>query len=243
MRNRVAIGIIVVAVALVVSLNYFGLQRGEHASENEAKEATEQGAKQAKKAPPPVAAPKINKEYGARELAALGAGANPGRYRDMDGSVVTLHTDKGNIVIKLFDRLAPITVDNFLRLAAAGYYKDMTFHRVEPGFVIQTGDPTATGRGGPGWQIPDEIHAKNSFEIGTVGMANSGPNTGGSQFFICMGAAHYLDQKHTAFGQVLEGMDVVNSIAVGDGFDGVTIEKRWTPTTAAQRDKKPGGSA
>jgi len=118
----------------------------------------------------------------------------------------------GNITIAL-DPAMPITSGNFETLAGKGYYNGVIFHRVMDGFMIQGGDPTGTGRGGPGYRIPDEFGTNNQNDRGTVAMANSGPNTGGSQFFINLVDNNYLDTKHPVFGRVIEGMDVVDAIA------------------------------
>ena len=220
-RSKLGLAVaVVLALAIVVIANYFSVIREQRADRSREEEAAQQARE---KTPPPK--PEGNNMFGAEELKALGAGADPEKYADVDGSVVRIQTDKGDIVIRLFDEDAPITVDNFLRLAAAGFYDGLVFHRVEPGFVIQTGDPKGTGMGGPGWQIPDEIHENNRLERGTVGMANSGPNTGGSQFFVCMKRSEHLDERHTAFGEVLEGMQVVEAIRVKDAMRKVVIEK------------------
>ena len=127
---------------------------------------------------------------------------------------VTLETNKGNIVIQLYDDM-PITTGNFEKLVKQGFYDNTIFHRVIDGFMIQGGDPTGTGMGGPGYTIQDEFtHAGgNKNKRGTISMANAGPNTGGSQFFINLVDNDYLDSKHPAFGEVIEGMDVVDAIA------------------------------
>ena len=127
---------------------------------------------------------------------------------------VTLETSKGNIVIQLYDDM-PITTGNFEKLVKKGFYDGTIFHRVIDGFMIQGGDPTGTGMGGPGYTIQDEFtHAGgNKNNRGTISMANAGPNTGGSQFFINLVDNNYLDSKHPAFGEVIEGMDVVDAIA------------------------------
>lgn len=106
----------------------------------------------------------------------------------------------------------PVTAGNFETLVNKGYYNNVIFHRVIPGFMLQGGDPTGTGRGGPGYMIKDEFGPANRNNRGTVAMANSGPNTGGSQFFINLVDNNYLDIKHPVFGQVVEGMDVVDKI-------------------------------
>ena len=128
-------------------------------------------------------------------------------------STATLHTNHGAIAIELFDDDAPKTVDNFLKLSRDGFYDGVIFHRVIPDFMIQGGDPTGTGTGGPGYQFEDEFN-ENKVVRGALAMANAGPNTNGSQFFIvATEAASWLDGKHTVFGRVTEGMDVVDTIS------------------------------
>ena len=125
----------------------------------------------------------------------------------------TLHTNYGPIAIELFDDDAPKTVENFLKLARDGFYNGVIFHRVIPDFMIQGGDPTGTGSGGPGYQFEDEFN-DNKVVRGALAMANAGPNTNGSQFFIVTTeAASWLDGKHTVFGRVTDGMDVVDTIS------------------------------
>jgi peptidyl-prolyl cis-trans isomerase B (cyclophilin B) len=127
-------------------------------------------------------------------------------------SQVTLHTNHGAIEIELFDDDAPKTVENFLRLSREGFYDGLIFHRVIPGFMIQGGDPKGTGSGGPGYQFEDEIN-QHKIVRGALAMANAGPNTNGSQFFVVTTeAAAWLDGKHTVFGQVTSGMEAVDSI-------------------------------
>jgi cyclophilin family peptidyl-prolyl cis-trans isomerase len=124
----------------------------------------------------------------------------------------TMQTNHGSIRIELFDEDAPKTVDNFTKLARDGFYDGVIFHRVIPDFMIQGGDPTGTGSGGPGYQFEDEFN-ENKIERGALAMANAGPNTNGSQFFIVTAdACPWLDGKHTVFGRVISGMDVVDSI-------------------------------
>ncbi len=125
----------------------------------------------------------------------------------------TMHTNHGTIELELFDDDAPKTVGNFKKLAADGFYDGVIFHRVIPDFMIQGGDPTGTGSGGPGYQFEDEFNA-NKVERGALAMANAGPNTNGSQFFIVTAdACPWLDGKHTVFGRVASGMDVVDTIS------------------------------
>lgn len=123
-----------------------------------------------------------------------------------------LHTSEGDVTVEFYASEAPQTVNNFVFLARDGFYDGVIFHRVIPGFMVQGGDPTGTGRGGPGYQFRDETHAKTSYNRGTLAMANSGPNTNGSQFFI-MHADYPLPNQYSIFGEVTDGLDVVDSIA------------------------------
>jgi cyclophilin family peptidyl-prolyl cis-trans isomerase len=134
----------------------------------------------------------------------------------------TLATSEGEIRIELFADRAPKTVRNFVDLAKKGFYDGTTFHRVIPGFMIQGGDPKGDGTGGPGYEIPDEFHPELSHSgPGILSMANAGPNTGGSQFFITLAATSWLDRKHAVFGKVIGGQSVVEKIAAAprDGRD------------------------
>lgn len=126
-------------------------------------------------------------------------------------SKVLLKTSMGDITIQLYDNM-PQTAGNFQKLVEKGFYNDVIFHRVIDGFMIQGGDPTGTGSGGPGYTIDDEFAESNRNFRGTISMANSGPNTGGSQFFINLVDNNYLDDRHPVFGKVIEGMDVVDAI-------------------------------
>jgi peptidyl-prolyl cis-trans isomerase B (cyclophilin B) len=131
-------------------------------------------------------------------------------------SQAILHTNHGDITVELFDADAPKTVENFTKLAGDSFYDGVIFHRVIKDFMIQGGDPTGTGRGGPGYTFDDEQNDKKIVR-GALAMANAGPNTNGSQFFIVTtDAAPWLDGKHTVFGQVVDGMDVVDKIEGGD---------------------------
>ncbi len=131
--------------------------------------------------------------------------------------IATLITEKGEVIIELFSQGAPITVNNFVFLAEQGFYDGTTFHRVLPGFMAQGGDPTGTGGGGPGYRFEDEIiHGVTFNQEGLLAMANSGPGTNGSQFFITYGATLHLNGLHTIFGKVIEGMDVVNALTPRD---------------------------
>ncbi len=124
----------------------------------------------------------------------------------------TITTSKGDVTISFYNDDAPITVANFCTLAQNGFYDGVIFHRVIKDFMIQGGDPTGTGTGGPDYKFDDEIHANNKNNTGTIAMANSGPGTNGSQFFINVNDNNYLDTKHTVFGKVTAGMDVVTEI-------------------------------
>jgi len=124
-----------------------------------------------------------------------------------------LHTNHGVVELEFFHDDAPKTVDNFVKLARGGFYDGLIFHRVIPNFMIQGGDPTGTGSGGPGYSFEDEFNA-HKVERGTLAMANAGPNTNGSQFFfVTADACPWLDGKHTVFGKVTSGMDVVDAIS------------------------------
>ncbi|MCC6589894.1 MAG: peptidylprolyl isomerase [Bryobacterales bacterium] len=136
----------------------------------------------------------------------------------------TLEMSKGTIVCELFTKDAPKTVNNFVFLAREGFYDGTRFHRVIADFMIQGGDPTGTGRGGPGYRFEDETRGNpNRHKVGSLSMANAGPNTNGSQFFITHVVADWLDGKHTVFGQVTQGQDVVNAVQQGDTLNKVTI--------------------
>lgn len=133
----------------------------------------------------------------------------------MKNSIATFETSKGVFKIELFEDKVPGTAQNFISLAEKKYYDGLIFHRVIPDFMIQGGDPAGNGTGGPGYQIPDEFHPDLKHdEAGVLSMANAGPNTGGSQFFITLVATPWLDNRHAVFGKVVEGLDVVKSIGV-----------------------------
>ncbi len=138
--------------------------------------------------------------------------------------IATISTKKGDIRIKLHDDKAPRTVANFESLANKGFYDGLTFHRVIKDFMIQGGCPLGTGTGGPGYKFDDEFHPDLKHDgPGVLSMANAGPNTNGSQFFITHSAQPHLDGRHSVFGQVIEGQDVVNRIAQGDVMEKVTV--------------------
>ena len=136
----------------------------------------------------------------------------------------TLATTQGEIVVELFAKDAPITVNNFVFLAKDGFYNGTIFHRVLANFMIQGGDPTGTGRGGPGYRFDDETKGNpNRHERGVLSMANAGPGTNGSQFFVTHVPCDWLDGKHTVFGKVISGQSVVDSVKQGDTLTSVTI--------------------
>jgi peptidyl-prolyl cis-trans isomerase B (cyclophilin B) len=145
-------------------------------------------------------------------------------------------TTKGEIRVSLFPGEAPLTVANFVNLAQRGYYDGLTFHRVIANFMIQGGDPTGSGRGGPGYNFADEFHASRRHDsAGVLSMANAGPGTNGSQFFITHGPTPHLDDKHSVFGKVSAGLDVVNAIAQGDVMTTIVIEGDPSALLAAQQ--------
>ena len=134
----------------------------------------------------------------------------------------TIETEKGNLELELFARDAPMTVNNFVFLAGEGFYNGTTFHRVIPGFMAQGGDPTGTGTGNPGYFFADEF-SQHTHIAGALSMANSGPNTNGCQFFITYTPQHQLDGKHSVFGQLVEGMDVLEKLENGDIIKEIVI--------------------
>jgi peptidyl-prolyl cis-trans isomerase B (cyclophilin B) len=140
--------------------------------------------------------------------------------------VATIDTSRGAIVCDLFAKDAPKTVNNFVFLAREGFYDGTVFHRVIANFMVQGGDPTGTGRGGPGYRFDDETQGNpRKHQVGSLSMANAGPNTNGSQFFVTHIATDWLDGKHTVFGQVKSGQDVVNKIQQGDVLKSVTVQE------------------
>ena len=151
---------------------------------------------------------------------------------------VVISTTKGDIELALYPSKAPVTVANFLNLANRGYYKGITFHRVIPDFMIQGGDPTGTGMGGPGYRFEDECRPDLRHDgPGVLSMANAGPGTNGSQFFITHVPTDWLNGKHTVFGKVTEGQSVVDSIKQGDTISGITIEDNADDLFAEQADR------
>jgi peptidyl-prolyl cis-trans isomerase B (cyclophilin B) len=144
-----------------------------------------------------------------------------------------IHTDKGLMKVEFYEKDAPVTVDNFIKLAGEGYYDGLAFHRVIPDFVIQGGCPYSkdmsdprVGTGGPGYKIKCELDGNNQYhDRGVLSMAHAGRNTGGSQFFICHSRSNtkHLDRQHTCFGKVVEGLDVIDKIRKGDKIEKITI--------------------
>ncbi len=142
---------------------------------------------------------------------------------------VSMETNRGDIELDLYPEHAPKTVNNFVFLAQEGFYDGVAFHRVIPDFVIQGGDPTGTGSGGPGYRFEDETRGNPlKHETGVISMANAGPNTNGSQFFITHSPQPHLDGMHTVFGKVVEGQDVVDAIRAGDRMTQVTVRETGT---------------
>jgi peptidyl-prolyl cis-trans isomerase B (cyclophilin B) len=138
----------------------------------------------------------------------------------------TLETSRGTVVVDLFPKDAPKTVNNFVFLAREGFYDGTVFHRVLANFMIQGGDPTGTGTGGPGYRFEDETKGNpNKHQKGSLSMANAGPNTNGSQFFITHVVTDWLNGKHTVFGKVRSGQEVVDSVKQGDKLNSVKIEE------------------
>ena len=151
----------------------------------------------------------------------------PDMQIDTDKNIrVTIQTNRGDIKLSLYPQLAPKTVNNFVFLAGEGFYNGVIFHRVINNFMIQGGDPTGTGRGGPGYRFEDEFKGNPlKHEKGSISMANAGPGTNGSQFFITHSPQPHLDGAHTVFGKVIEGQEVVDQIRQGDTMEKVTVSK------------------
>ena len=149
----------------------------------------------------------------------------------------TFDTDRGPIKIELYPDKAPLTVANFVNLAKRGFYDGLNFHRVIADFMIQGGCPEGSGRGGPGYRFEDEANNGIGHERGVLSMANAGPNTNGSQFFITHVATPWLDGKHTVFGKVVEGLEAVDKVEQGDHIRKVTIEGDADAVLAAKADR------
>lgn len=151
---------------------------------------------------------------------------------------ITIKTNKGDIDLTIFASKVPLTAANFLNLAKHGYYDGIAFHRVIPEFMIQGGDPTGTGRGGPGYKFEDEIDSSlRHSKPGILSMANAGPNTNGSQFFITHVPTPHLDGKHAVFGEVTKGQDVVNAIVKGDKIESIKIEVSTDALFEKEKDR------
>ena len=147
----------------------------------------------------------------------LAAPDENGGEKALDNRIAIFATSEGTFEVELFEDKAPRTTENFIELAEKGFYDGVIFHRVIDGFMIQGGDPTGTGRGGPGYTIPDEFHPELAHDSeGILSMANAGPNTGGSQFFITLAPTPWLNGHHAVFGKVVRGMDVVKKIGKAD---------------------------
>ena len=144
----------------------------------------------------------------------------------MPNPTAVIETNRGNIILELFLDKVPTTVNNFMKLSNDGFYNGLKFHRVIPDFMVQTGCPQGTGTGGPGYKFKDEFHsALRHSTPGIMSMANSGPNTNGSQFFITHVPTPWLDNKHSVFGRVLQGLEIVNAIQQGDVMNRVSVRQ------------------
>ncbi len=151
---------------------------------------------------------------------------------------ITINTSKGDIKLTVYASKTPVTAASFLNLADKGFYNGIKFHRVIPDFMIQGGDPTGTGMGGPGYRFEDECQSSLRHDCpGVLSMANAGPGTNGSQFFITHVATPWLDGKHTVFGKVTEGQDVVDAIRQGDTINSINIEDETGDLFAEQADR------
>jgi len=144
---------------------------------------------------------------------------------EISNKLIRIKTAKGDVVFELFADTAPKAVSNFVYLTKGGYFNGLTFHRREEGFVIQGGDPSGNGTGGPGYEFEDEVADSYQYERGIVAMANRGPNTNGSQFFVMLGDVP-LPKAYSIFGRVIEGMEVVDQIQVGDVMESVAVESK-----------------
>ena len=151
--------------------------------------------------------------------------------------IATFDTSRGPIKVELYPDKAPLTVANFVNLAKRGFYDGLNFHRVINDFMIQGGCPEGSGRGGPGYRFEDETNNGVRHERGVLSMANAGPSTNGSQFFITHVATPWLDGKHTVFGKVLEGLDVVDAVQQGDLINRLTLDGDTDAVLAAKADR------
>lgn len=212
------VGAVTVAV-LTVTLAACGDDSDEASSQSELYAAQTAAASTPQVESTPVATPDQN---GGSATAKQYAAEPPMTIDENKRYVATIEMDIGDIKLELFPKDAPHHVNNFVFLAREGFYDGVTFHRVIPGFMAQGGDPTGSGRGGPGYTIPDEVNSRQ-FLDGTLGMAKTNqPNSAGSQFFICYGPQPHLDGGYTVFGQILEGRDVLDKIAPRDPASATT---------------------
>lgn len=192
----IAVGVVVLIVSAFIALYYFVVRRpaGKTPAGPTITYEIEESPKKLTWSEPPEMTLDLSKSYEA-----------------------VIKTEKGDVRIELYDDKTPKTVNNFVFLSRQGFYDNVTFHRVLPDFMAQTGDPTGTGTGGPGYKFEDEFDPSLRHDSeGTVSMANAGPGTNGSQFFITYGPQPHLDDQHTVFGRVIEGMDIVRSLAPRD---------------------------
>ena len=155
----------------------------------------------------------------------------------MSDLIATFATARGSIRVQLYPDKTPLTAASFVNLAGRGFYNGLSFHRVIPDFMIQGGCPQGSGTGGPGYRFEDEVGTGLSHARGVLSMANAGPGTNGSQFFITHVATPWLDGKHTVFGTVIEGMDVVDAIRGGDKIESVTVSGDTNAVLAAKADR------
>jgi cyclophilin family peptidyl-prolyl cis-trans isomerase len=219
-QNRLAVAGIVAAVLLVIAAAAFLVVRGGSGQPQAATATPAQPTPSATLRASPAATP-VSRQY---------SGPPPMTIDTNKTYVATFDTARGQIVAELYPQDAPQTVNNFVFLARAGFYNGLTFHRVEPDFVIQGGDPQGDGTGGPGYTIPAEIKRKHTD--GALAMARRGDDvnpkrdSSGSQFYITIGAQAGLDDQYTVFGQVVQGLDVVRKIAKGDLIQSITITEK-----------------
>ncbi|MHC4294287.1 MAG: peptidylprolyl isomerase [Planctomycetota bacterium] len=205
------------SAASCVLVASFVLCAGFVVSGCEETETSDKGLKAQKVTSPKPAAVETSQE-------ASPAPTKTGNPKKAERMIARIVTDKGTIVLQLHYKKVPKTCANFRKLADEGFYNGLTFHRVIPNFMIQGGCPEGTGRGGPGYKFADEFHPELKHSgAGVLSMANAGPNTNGSQFFITHVATPWLDNRHSVFGKVLEGQNVVNAIRRGDVMSKVTV--------------------
>ncbi len=226
MRNTATLFVVALAFfAYVAGLGCAGSQESSEQGTKEPAQKTQEISKtEAAETPPSPEADEGEKKVEETKKEATEEAGGP-TIDDKALPQVTIQTSKGDIVIEMFEDDAPNTVANFINLAEKGFYNGLVFHRVIANFMIQGGDPQGTGSGGPGYRFADEF-SQRKHKRGSLSMANSGPNTNGSQFFITHVPTSHLDGKHTVFGQVLKGQDVVDSIAKGDKMIEVRVDRK-----------------